>query len=79
MLDTNDPVALVLPLPNPNDPRQHEACCPLCKQPELGFKQLLLWQKKKFQFQKLYEKQGGTKTATGCSVPRYIFLNEKGK
>lgn len=25
-------VALVLPLPNPNDPRQHEACCPLCKQ-----------------------------------------------
>ncbi|XP_058834599.1 dystonin isoform X35 [Topomyia yanbarensis] len=29
----NDPcrVALVLPLPNPNDPRQHEACCPLSK------------------------------------------------
>ncbi|XP_058462224.1 dystonin isoform X35 [Malaya genurostris] len=29
----NDPcrVALVLPLPNPKDPRQHEACCPLSK------------------------------------------------
>lgn len=25
-------VAIVLPLPNPNDPKQHEACCPLCKQ-----------------------------------------------
>lgn len=24
-------VALVFPLPNPGDPRQHEACCPLCK------------------------------------------------
>lgn len=22
-------MALVLPLPNPNDPSQHEACCPL--------------------------------------------------
>lgn len=28
-----DAVALVLPLPNPNDPTQHEACCPLCKEP----------------------------------------------
>lgn len=26
-----DTVALVFPLPNPNDPHQHEACCPLCK------------------------------------------------
>lgn len=24
-------VTIVLPLPNPDDPRQHEACCPLCK------------------------------------------------
>uniref|UniRef100_A0A182M415 Uncharacterized protein n=1 Tax=Anopheles culicifacies TaxID=139723 RepID=A0A182M415_9DIPT len=65
----NDPcrVALVLPLPNPNDPRQHEACCPLCKQPELlSLRQLLLWQRKKFQFA---DHGGG---------PRYIFLNEKG-
>lgn len=21
----------MLPLPNPDDPKQHEACCPLCK------------------------------------------------
>lgn len=31
-------VALVLPLPNPSDPRQHEACCPLCKQPDLSYR-----------------------------------------
>lgn len=24
-------VTIVLPLPNPDDPKQHEACCPLCK------------------------------------------------
>lgn len=30
-------VALVYPLPNPNDPRQHEACCPLCKPTDLIF------------------------------------------
>lgn len=24
-------VAIVLPLPNPDDPKAHEACCPLCK------------------------------------------------
>lgn len=61
-------VALVLPLPNPNDPRQHEACCPLCKQPELlSLRQLLMWQRKKFQF-----------ADHGGGGPRYIFLNEKG-
>lgn len=65
-------VALVLPLPNPNDPRQHEACCPLCKKPELSFRQLLLWQKKKFQSQ-LYNLGGSNR------MSRYIVLNEKGK
>lgn len=27
-----------MPLPNPSDPRQHEACCPLCKQPDLTYR-----------------------------------------
>ncbi|XP_062535716.1 uncharacterized protein LOC134204925 isoform X3 [Armigeres subalbatus] len=77
----NDPcrVALVLPLPNPNDPRQHEACCPLCKKPEPNFKQLLLWQKKgKFQLQNLYAVAGSGSRNNG-SGPRYILLNEKSK
>lgn len=30
-------VTIVLPLPNPDDPKQHEACCPLCKTQQKHF------------------------------------------
>lgn len=30
-LNWNSVVSIVLPLPHPDDPKQHEACCPLCK------------------------------------------------
>lgn len=59
-------VAIVLPLPNPCDPRQHEACCPLCKQPDLTYR-------------KSVAQQNNLKCSTNCSSILYSSMLPSGR